>query len=60
MTTDHATADIQLIQRILPHRYPILLVDRVIEFVHMVHAGQVQSVSTETFHFGDATLEETL
>ena len=25
------SADIQLIQRIIPHRYPFLLVDRVIE-----------------------------
>ena len=27
--TDLASADIQLIQAILPHRYPFLLVDRV-------------------------------
>ncbi|MEX0370593.1 MAG: 3-hydroxyacyl-[acyl-carrier-protein] dehydratase FabZ, partial [Tateyamaria sp.] len=29
MTQDLKTADIGLIQRIIPHRYPFLLVDRV-------------------------------
>ncbi|MEM9550214.1 MAG: 3-hydroxyacyl-ACP dehydratase FabZ [Pseudomonadota bacterium] len=31
MTPELKSADIQLIQRILPHRYPFLLVDKVIE-----------------------------
>jgi len=31
MTKDLKTADIDLIQRIIPHRYPFLLVDKVIE-----------------------------
>ena len=30
MTSDLASADIQIIQRILPHRYPFLLVDKVV------------------------------
>lgn len=29
--SERATADIELIQRIIPHRYPFLLVDRVID-----------------------------
>ena len=29
--SEQATADIELIQRIIPHRYPFLLVDRVID-----------------------------
>ena len=28
MSTETKSADIQLIQRILPHRYPFLLVDK--------------------------------
>ena len=31
MSTETKSADIQLIQRILPHRYPFLLVDRILE-----------------------------
>ena len=31
MSEQLATADIDLIQRIIPHRYPFLLVDKVID-----------------------------
>ena len=45
------SADIQLIQRILPHRYPFLLVDRVEEIVGTVSAVGIKNVTMNEPHF---------
>ena len=50
-TTDLATADIQLIQRILPHRYPFLLVDRVIDIDGTTSATGIKNVTMNEPHF---------
>ena len=39
------SADIQLIQRIIPHRYPFLLVDKVIEIDNLQSAMGVKNVT---------------
>ncbi|MBL4812108.1 MAG: 3-hydroxyacyl-ACP dehydratase FabZ [Rhodobacteraceae bacterium] len=44
-------ADIQLIQRILPHRYPFLLVDRVIEIDGTSSAIGIKNVTMNEPHF---------
>ncbi len=44
-------ADIDLIQRILPHRYPFLLVDRVREIVPFKSAVGVKNVTVNEPHF---------
>ncbi|HKK96732.1 MAG TPA: 3-hydroxyacyl-ACP dehydratase FabZ [Marivita sp.] len=44
-------ADIQLIQRILPHRYPFLLVDRVEEIDGTQSALGIKNVSMNEPHF---------
>lgn len=44
-------ADIQLIQRILPHRYPFLLVDRVKEIDGCTRAVGIKNVSMNEPHF---------
>ena len=46
-----ATADIQLIQRILPHRYPFLLVDRVEEIDGTKTARGIKNVTMNEPHF---------
>ena len=46
-----ATADIQLIQRILPHRYPFLLVDRVVEIDGTKSARGIKNVTMNEPHF---------
>ena len=46
-----ATADIQLIQRILPHRYPFLLVDRVEEIDGTKSARGLKNVTMNEPHF---------
>ncbi|WP_170480455.1 3-hydroxyacyl-ACP dehydratase FabZ [Ruegeria arenilitoris] len=51
MTTDTKSADIQLIQRILPHRYPFLLVDKVIEIDGINSAIGVKNVTMNEPHF---------
>lgn len=51
MTADLASADIQLIQRILPHRYPFLLVDRVIDIDGTTSAVGLKNVSMNEPHF---------
>ena len=51
MTTDLATADIQLIQRILPHRYPFLLVDKAIEIDGTASALGIKNVTMNEPHF---------
>ncbi len=45
------TADIQLIQRILPHRYPFLLVDRVVEIDGTSSALGIKNVTMNEPHF---------
>ena len=39
------SADIQLIQRIIPHRYPFLLVDKVIEIDNLQSAMGIKNVT---------------
>lgn len=49
--TDLATADIDLIQRIIPHRYPFLLVDRVRDIDGTKSAVGLKNVSFNEPHF---------
>ncbi len=51
MTETLKSADIQLIQRILPHRYPFLLVDRVVEIDGTASALGIKNVSMNEPHF---------
>ncbi len=45
MTDLPTTADIDLIQRLIPHRYPFLLVDRVIDIVPSTSATGIKNVT---------------
>ncbi|MBF9041964.1 3-hydroxyacyl-ACP dehydratase FabZ [Rhodobacterales bacterium HKCCE4037] len=45
------TADIDLIQRILPHRYPFLLVDKVRDIVAYKSAVGIKNVTVNEPHF---------
>lgn len=50
---EHATLDIHDIMRILPHRYPFLLIDRVIDLVRMKRIVAVKNVTiNEPFFAG--------
>lgn len=51
MADSGAEADIQLIQRILPHRYPFLLVDRVTDIVGTDSALGHKNVTMNEPHF---------
>ncbi len=51
MTETLLSADIQLIQRILPHRYPFLLVDRVEQIDGTQSALGLKNVSMNEPHF---------
>ena len=51
MTSPVLSADIQLIQRILPHRYPFLLVDKVLEIDGLKSAIGIKNVSMNEPHF---------
>ncbi len=51
MTDTLLSADIQLIQRILPHRYPFLLVDRVEEIDGTQSALGIKNVTMNEPHF---------
>ena len=51
MTSSVLSADIQLIQRILPHRYPFLLVDKVLEIDGFKSAIGIKNVSMNEPHF---------
>ncbi|MEX0309040.1 MAG: 3-hydroxyacyl-ACP dehydratase FabZ [Tateyamaria sp.] len=51
MTQDLKTADIGLIQRIIPHRYPFLLVDRVEEIDGYQSAVGIKNVTMNEPHF---------
>jgi len=49
--SDLKTADIQLIQRILPHRYPFLLVDKVFDIDGYKSATGIKNVTMNEPHF---------
>lgn len=51
MTTELQSADIQLIQRILPHRYPFLLVDKVVDIDGTASACGIKNVTMNEPHF---------
>ena len=51
MTQPLVSADIQLIQRILPHRYPFLLVDRVVDIDGTKSAKGLKNVTMNEPHF---------
>lgn len=51
MTSELISADIQLIQRILPHRYPFLLVDKVINIDGTTSAVGIKNVTMNEPHF---------
>ena len=51
MTAELKSADIQLIQRILPHRYPFLLVDKVVEIDGTSSARGIKNVTMNEPHF---------
>ncbi len=51
MTVELKSADIQLIQRILPHRYPFLLVDKVVDIDGFSTARGIKNVSMNEPHF---------
>ena len=51
MTTETKSADIQLIQRILPHRYPFLLVDKVVDISGYQSARGIKNVTMNEPHF---------
>ena len=51
MTTETKSADIGLIQRILPHRYPFLLVDRVEKIVGYQTSTGIKNVTMNEPHF---------
>ena len=51
MSNDLLTADIGLIQRILPHRYPFLLVDKVIDIDGCASATGIKNVTMNEPHF---------
>ena len=45
------SADIQLIQRIIPHRYPFLLVDKVVEIAYLESATGIKNVTFNEPYF---------
>jgi 3-hydroxyacyl-[acyl-carrier-protein] dehydratase len=49
--TDTSSADLDLIQRIIPHRYPFLLVDRVVDIVPGTSATGIKNVTFNEPHF---------
>jgi len=51
MTEALLSADIQMIQRIIPHRYPFLLVDRVVDINGTASATGIKNVSFNEPHF---------
>lgn len=51
MTADTMNADLALIQRILPHRYPFLLVDKVVDIVAHKSAIGIKNVTFNEPHF---------
>jgi 3-hydroxyacyl-[acyl-carrier-protein] dehydratase len=51
MTAELQSADIHLIQRILPHRYPFLLVDKVMDINGINSARGIKNVTMNEPHF---------
>lgn len=51
MTAELQSADIQLIQRILPHRYPFLLVDKVVGIDGTKSCRGIKNVTMNEPHF---------
>lgn len=51
MTAETTSADTDLIQRILPHRYPFLLVDRVVDIEVNKSAVGIKNVTFNEPHF---------
>ena len=51
MSNNFKSADIQLIQRIIPHRYPFLLVDKVIEINNLQSATGIKNVTFNEPYF---------
>ncbi|CUH88449.1 3-hydroxyacyl-[acyl-carrier-protein] dehydratase FabZ [Phaeobacter sp. CECT 5382] len=51
MTSELQSADIHLIQRILPHRYPFLLVDKVLDIDGFSSARGIKNVTMNEPHF---------
>ncbi len=51
MSSELKTADIQLIQRILPHRYPFLLIDKVVDIDGYSSARGIKNVTMNEPHF---------
>lgn len=51
MTEPLKSADIQMIQRLIPHRYPFLLVDRVIDIDGLRSACGIKNVTMNEPHF---------
>lgn len=51
MTSDVKSADIGLIQRVIPHRYPFLLVDKVVEIDGYQSALGIKNVTMNEPHF---------
>ena len=51
MSAPITSADIQLIQRIIPHRYPFLLVDKVIDIDGTKTATGIKNVTMNEPHF---------
>ncbi|OUS21911.1 3-hydroxyacyl-[acyl-carrier-protein] dehydratase FabZ [Litorivita pollutaquae] len=49
--SDLKTADIQLIQQIIPHRYPFLLVDKVVDIDGYKSATGIKNVTMNEPHF---------
>lgn len=50
-TTEAATADVMRIMDMIPHRYPFLLIDRVVEIRPDVSAVGIKNVSINESHF---------
>ncbi|MFD3189102.1 3-hydroxyacyl-ACP dehydratase FabZ [Sedimentitalea sp. HM32M-2] len=51
MTDELKSADIHMIQRILPHRYPFLLVDKVVDIDGTASARGIKNVTMNEPHF---------
>ncbi len=51
MTEPLKTADIHMIQRLIPHRYPFLLVDRVVDIDGYQSARGIKNVTMNEPHF---------
>jgi 3-hydroxyacyl-[acyl-carrier-protein] dehydratase len=51
MTETPKSADIQLIQRIIPHRYPFLLIDKVVDIDGIASAKGIKNVTMNEPHF---------